>query len=151
MTPIYQHTQPGTTMLGVIFFAMMAVVGGVMSQPEATWSTVAPALLIPGIILVAIAIAFASLTITVDATTLSWRFGPGIIRKSVPVREIARVEQVRLGWMAGWGIRITPIGWLYNVSGRDAVQIILRDSKTFLLGTDDARSLKAALDAAAGN
>jgi hypothetical protein len=47
--------------------------------------------------------------------------------------------------MEGWGIRITTRGMLYNVSGRDAVEIRLDDGRRFRLGTDDPNGLVAAL------
>ena len=43
------------------------------------------------------------------------------------------------------GIHLTPYGWLYNVSGFDAVAITLRDGKRFALGTDDSHGLVEAL------
>jgi len=48
----------------------------------------------------------------------------------------------------GWGVHLTPCGWLYNVSGLDAVAITLRDGRKFALGTDDPHGLLAALRAA---
>jgi hypothetical protein len=43
------------------------------------------------------------------------------------------------------GIHLTPCGWLYNVSGFDAVAITLRDGRKFALGTDDPHGLVAAI------
>jgi len=40
----------------------------------------------------------------------------------------------------------TRRGWLYNVAGFDAVLVRLKDGKSFLVGTDEPRRLKAALD-----
>jgi hypothetical protein len=44
----------------------------------------------------------------------------------------------------------TRRGWLYNIAGKDAVLIRKLDGKTFLLGTDEPRKLKAVLERAAG-
>jgi len=57
-------------------------------------------------------------------------FGPGIIRKRVRLADIVGCEAIRIQWWYGWGIHLTPYGWLYNVSGFDAVAITLRDGQT---------------------
>ena len=61
----------------------------------------------------------------------------GLICKKVRLAEIAECEPIRIRWWYGWGIHLTPYGWLYNVSGLDAVAITLRDGRKFALGTDD--------------
>jgi hypothetical protein len=42
-------------------------------------------------------------------------------------------------------LNLTPYGWLYNVSGFDAVAITLRDGRKFALGTDDPHGLTTAI------
>jgi hypothetical protein len=54
-------------------------------------------------------------------------------------------EPIRIRWWYGWGIHVTPCGWLYNVSGFDAVAITLRDGRKFALGTDDPQELTAGI------
>ena len=44
-----------------------------------------------------------------------------------------------------WLGHLTPYGWLYNVSGLDAVAITLRDGRKFALGTDDPEGLVTAI------
>ena len=72
-------------------------------------------------------------------------FGPGIIRKRVRLSEIVGCEPIRIRWWYGWGIHLTPYGWLYNVSGFDAVAITLQDGRKFALGTDDSSGLVDAI------
>jgi hypothetical protein len=52
----------------------------------------------------------------------------------VQLAEIAGCEPIRIRWWHGWGVYLTPCGWLYNVSGSDAVAITLRDGRKFALG-----------------
>ena len=73
--------------------------------------------------------------------TLCASFGIGVIRKRVRLAEIVGCEPIRIRWWYGWGIHLTPYGWLYNVSGFDAVAITLRDGRKFALGTDDPHGL----------
>jgi hypothetical protein len=63
----------------------------------------------------------------------------------VRIAEIASCEPIRIKWWYGWGIHLTPYGWLYNVSGFGAVAITLRNGRKFALGTDDPKTLTAAI------
>ena len=103
---------------------------------------------IVSIILLVCLVLFYKLKVTIDDDTLCASFGPGIMRKRVRLAEIVACEPVRIRWWYGWGIHLTPFGWLYNVSGLDAVAITLRAGRKFALGTDDPHGLLAALRAA---
>jgi hypothetical protein len=85
-----------------------------------------------------VALGMGSLTVEVGGGELRWRFGwlgwPG---GRVALADIARVEPCRNKWWEGWGIRITPEGMLYNVSGLDALRVTRRDGKRFRLGSAD--------------
>ena len=84
---------------------------------------------------------FSSLTVEVDGEELRHHFGPGFWKKTYLLDEIESIKQVRNSWIFGWGIRITPHGWLYNVSGLDAVQIQQRSGRKFRIGTDDPQGV----------
>jgi hypothetical protein len=132
----YEHTQPAVTVLiitGAIALSFLCV--GVFQKQ----------LLIGGAVLVIISWLFRSLTIEVTETELIWKFGGGWLRKRVPLREIASVKIVRTNVLEGWGIHITRFGWLYNVSGFEAVAITLNSGKRFALGTDEAEKLASVL------
>jgi hypothetical protein len=81
----------------------------------------------------------------IDGEILCAAFGRGIIRRKVWLAEISGCEPIRIRWWYGWGIHLTPHGWLYNVSGFDAVAITLRDGRKFALGTDDPHGLVDAI------
>ena len=101
--------------------------------------------LVVSIILLVCLVVFYRLRITIEDETLRASFGPGIIRKRVRLAEIAGCEPIRIRWWYGWGIHLTPYGWLYNVSGFDAVAITMRDGRKFALGTDDPHALTTAI------
>lgn len=88
---------------------------------------------------------FSSLTTEVDQQTLRWWFGNGIWRKSVALTDIASAEAVTNRWWWGWGIRYYGKGWLYCVSGLDAVEVVLKSGKHIRIGTDDPHGLVNAL------
>jgi hypothetical protein len=129
----YKHTQRGTLILAVtlgmaLLFAILA-----MTLLKPLW--VAP------LILLATAWLFRSLTIEITDRELRWCFGPGLIRKSVPLSEIVSATPVRTNVLEGWGIHLSRYGWLYNVSGFDALAVTLRSGKRFALGTDEPQAL----------
>jgi hypothetical protein len=96
-------------------------------------------------ILLGAAVVFSSLTIRIADGSLFWQFGLGFIRKAVPLTEIVAAELARTRWLDGWGIHYTRRGWLYNVSGFDAVLVTRVNGKRFLLGTDESERLRLAI------
>ena len=131
----YQHTQIGHAIVWSLL-AIILIAGGLGHH--------APPLAVSIMLLVCL-ILFYRLNVTIDDETLCASFGPAIIRKRVPLADIVRCEPIRIRWWYGWGIHVTPCGWLYNVSGFDAVAITLRDGRKFALGTDDPHGLTAGI------
>ncbi len=142
--PTYEHSQVGTVILASTVIGLMGAavaVAFVVRDPHLVAAGKTGLTLVPGVIVLILTVAtvvlFSRLTVRVDGSQLSWWFGPGIIRKSVPVSEIVDATPVRNAWWYGWGIHLTPRGWLYNVSGLDGVEITLRSGRRFRLGTDE--------------
>lgn len=144
MRKVYSHKQPGAAILWGIGLLLVALL--IMLGPAAAH----PALLVVLGFLVLAGVVFSSLTVEVTASSLVFWFGPGVLRKQVPLAEIAAVEVVRNPWYWGVGWRITPRGMLYSVSGLDAVEVTRRDGSRFRLGTDQperlVRTLQEALE-----
>ena len=86
-------------------------------------SSACSVIVLVGAFIVGVILLFGSLTVELDGERLRLSFGVGLIRRSFPLSMIRRVETVRNRWYYGWGIRWTPHGWLFNVSGFDAVQM----------------------------
>ena len=55
-------------------------------------------------------VTYATLTVDVDSSDVRVRFGVGLIRKSIPLTDIARCDVVRTPSWWGWGIHWTPPG-----------------------------------------
>jgi hypothetical protein len=146
--PLYEHTQAGWPMR--ISFALGALLLLVVTLlPEAQRSPAPAAALLGGAaVMLALGWLWSSLTVRIAEGALQLRFGPGIPRRSVPLADLAAVEVTRTSFWDGWGVHRTRRGWLYNVSGLDAVLVRRRDGKSFLVGTDEPRKLKAALERA---
>ena len=141
----YEHTQIGYLILCALFAATVCVaITGIVSPPDRG------VLVVDGtieLVLLTCAIVFSKLTIKIDEETLQACFGIGLICKKVPLSEIVGCNPIRIQWWYGWGIHLTPYGWLYNVSGLNAVAITLRDGRKFALGTDDPHGLVSAIQA----
>ena len=133
----YQHKQRATLILAVL--GVMVLVDLVLGA----WFTKLSWLVIP--VLTIGAWLFHSLTVEITEGELRWRFGPGLIRKRVPLDQIVSVQAVRTNWLEGWGIHLSRYGWLYNVSGFDAVAIKMKNGQHFALGTDEPEKLAAQL------
>jgi hypothetical protein len=141
----YQHTQNGWPVR--IAFGLAALAFLAMPAVQPLDRPMPRVVLIGGAaVAVALALLWSRLTIRIDGDRLRWSFGPGWPRFSLPLAEIASVDVTRTTFWQGWGIHLTRQGWLYNISGWDAVLITRRDGKRLLLGTDEPRRLKAALE-----
>ena len=143
----YNHTQPGNASrfsLGAMFVLVLfaAVMVG-PRDPQAIWTFGLIALLLFVTLLL-----FHCLTVEIARGYLRLKFGVGLIRKSFRIKEIENAEPIRTRWWYGWGIRLTPHGWLFSVSGFDAVKITLRNGRRYAIGTDEPDKLIAAIEAA---
>ena len=139
----YRHTQFGRVIAACCLPGLVPVVVLVwyIRTPEVNWVAAA----IVGV-LVLVLLLFGSLTVEVSGGDLRIRFGIGLIRKRWPLDGIESCRPVRNLWIYGWGIRKIPGGWLYNVSGLDAVELKLKSGKMVRIGTDEPQALSAALE-----
>jgi len=143
----YRHTQFGTviavgTALGLAAAVTVTVALSPATLAAARWPIVALYAVIAAAFFL-----FGTLTVEVDAREVRARFGIGLFRKSVPLADIRRCDVIRTRIWWGWGLHWTPSGWLYNVSGREAVRIELASERPLIIGSDEAPALKRAIDA----
>jgi hypothetical protein len=138
MRGLYRHRQIGWTI--ILSLGLAALFAGVIGLTTLRW----PLLLVVAVTIL-FGLLFSSLTIEVTESELVWFFGPGIFKKRVARSEIASAEPARNKWWWGWGVHLTPRGWLYNVHGLEAVEIVQKDGKSCRLGTDEPQALASAL------
>lgn len=140
---IYEHTQRGMLIIGAVSAAILLTL---------TISMFAGFVWIVGMVVAILAFVLAicsTLTVSIGGENLRIRFGPvGLIRKTWELSDIVSVRTVTNPWYYGWGIRWTPHGLLYNVSGFQAVEVLLASGKAFRIGTDEPDTLKAAIERA---
>jgi hypothetical protein len=97
------------------------------------------------LLVAAIGVVGARLTVVVDARAVTASFGWGWPTRTVDRAEIESAVRVRNSWWHGWGIRKVSRGWMYNNAGRDAVELSLRSGRVFRIGTDQPAELLAAI------
>jgi hypothetical protein len=140
---MYRHSQVGTLMLllmGGIAIAALVVLLSV--GPNVSLAVCA--------FFVVLAALFWRLVVEVDSHAIRLTFGIGLIRRTIPVAEVAAAAPVKNTWLYGWGIRLTPHGWMWNISGLDAVELTYRSGKRFRIGTDEPEKLARVIRRAAG-
>ena len=143
----YRHVQTGWAVIAGSVAGLVLALVGTLSLSASTLA-VAPWLVFALFGLLALGLlTYATLTVEVDAEHVRAKFGIGLIRKSIPLADIARCEIVRTPTWWGWGMHWTPSGWLYNVSGRAAVRLEMKSQRPVMIGSDEAQRLKAAIDA----
>ena len=135
----YKHTQIGYFM--IVCGAIALVIALEVFFRKATVTSMLGGL---AAIFVIISL-FATLTVEIRDGLLRFRFGLGLIRKKLKIAEIESCEVVRNPWYYGWGIHATGKGWVYNVSGFEAVEIFMSDGRRLRIGTDEPDLLRKAI------
>ncbi|MCX6779258.1 MAG: hypothetical protein NTU97_03435 [Candidatus Magasanikbacteria bacterium] len=143
----YKHTQIGYLMLVVtlavlILFTWVQITASA-EPPSADSGTNLLVTTIMALILFILA-SFGSLQVIIDGKYLRIKFGYGIYQKKFLLNDVISAKTVKNHWYYGWGIRgwLWPKMWIYNVSGFDAVEIKLKNGKTYRIGTDEPKKLE---------
>lgn len=144
MTEYYRHTQPGHA---IVVPLLGAIVLTLMVASAVVWH---PVVWVTGLVFLGLLVLFHSLTVVVTGEHVICRFGPGLVKRRIPVTRILRAEPVRNSWWYGWGIRLTPHGWMFNVSGLDAVELQFKSGSRFRIGTDEPQALTEAINRVCG-
>lgn len=137
----YRHRQWGFVTFTVLIL-VMALVGALgdlgFELPDAAIALLA-------IVFVATGIVFSSMTIAVTEHEIVWFFGPGLIRKRLPIAEIEHCQAVKNPLWMGFGIHAYGTGWIYNVSGLLGVELALTSGSSIRLGTNQPKFLVQAI------
>ena len=141
----YSNTQIGWVILVSVSAAIVAAAVITLVTKQFVW--VVPVVLI--ILLLAL-VNFSVLTVKVDRERVRLYFGPGLVRKSFLLSEVVSSRVVTNPWYAGWGIRLGPDGWLFNVSGLRGVEIETRGGTRCRIGSNEPEKLDARIKKALG-
>ena len=86
--------------------------------------------------------------VRVDDSVVRAVMGIGLLRRTVELADIRKADVVRTRVWWGWGVHLTPAGWLYNVGGRWAVRLELVSERALMIGSADPGGLHDAIEAA---
>ena len=146
----YKHAQISYLMLVItlavlVFFAWLQITA--RAEPPSVDSGTNFAITAIMALILFILASFTTLTTSIDENCFRIKFGYGIFARMFPLNQIASVRSVKNHWYYGWGVKVWfwPYMWIYNVSGFDAVEIIMRNGKMYRVGTDTPRELEVAI------
>lgn len=124
------------TFLIAIFAPIVLLSAGLLIRAGLTSSPEVYVLLSLFIVFFICLLTFYKLKIIVDNTTVSFKLGLGLFGKSYNISEIYSCKPVRNSAIYGMGVRKISNGWLYNVSGLEAIELSFKNSKKIVrIGT----------------
>jgi hypothetical protein len=147
MATTYRHTQRGILVPAAMGAGGLVFLVLILLRLHAWPASAVPVALmsVAFVCFVGLGWYFSSMTIEVTDDELRWHFGPGGNFR-IARADIASTELVRHPWWGGYGIRMRGMSrWIYIISGRDLVEVHLRQDGWRRLGTDDPQGLLAAL------
>ena len=133
----YKHTQIGYY-IWIAIILVTILFGIILAQT----GFILPVVILIIFILL-ILLSFSYLTVSIDKNYLKIRFGWGIFYKKFSLNEIKSVKVAKNHWYYGWGIRIWlwPRMIIFNVSGFNAVEIIMKNGRIYRIGTNEPHKL----------
>ena len=146
----YKHTQIGYLMI-IVTLAVLALFAWAQITARAEPPSVDSGtnLLVTAVMVLILFIlaSFTALTTSIDEKYLRIKFGYGIFKKKFLLSEIVSTKQAKNHWYYGWGIRFWfwPRMCIYNVSGFDAVEIVMKNGKIYRIGTNIPSELETAI------
>lgn len=146
----YKHTQIGHLMIAVTFLVVILFTNiYIMALNEPVSLDSGPNFAITSLmtLIVFTLASFSTLQVLIDAEYVHVKFGYGLYRKKFLLQDIVSAKAVKNHWYYGWGIRrwFWPNMWIFNVSGFDAVEILLKNGKRYRIGTDKPEQLEQAI------
>ena len=138
---MYKHTQVGWIMVLAAAVVIFVIPVFLPHHPGAIAGVYAIRFI--GLVILFL---FLTLTVTVGDGFVGFYFGLGLIRRRFVLEDIVTCRALRTSWLNGWGIHGCPgKGWLYNVSGFDAIELVMKNGMKYYIGTDDPSGLCEAI------
>lgn len=147
----YEHRQSATWLrvMAVVLLAFFVWMTTIVARQSPNPTVPVIVIVIAGGIAVGILYIFTSMRVAVDHEAVSWSFAHGFPNYRLPLADVRAVHVVKNSWLWGWGVRWSPAGWIYRVSGTHSVEIDT-DRKKVFLGSDEPERLAEAILAAKG-
>lgn len=98
------------------------------------------------VLLLVCLLTFTTLTLDINEERLDVRFGPGLLHRAYPLKDICDVRIVNLAqyniFRQIWNVP----GWLYNLKTLDAVELEMRNGALLWIGTDQPTQLAKSIE-----
>jgi len=131
-----QFTQHGKLMYCIFIPLILISIAKFITHYQLGKTDFEPSIVLTFILSIVLMLVY-KLTITISEQTVSFKMGIGLIKKNYPISDIKSVQVVKNNWLYGWGIRVIPGGWLFNVSGFKAIELRFYScDKVIRIGTD---------------
>lgn len=141
----YKTKQTGWVIIGLCCAVIIGLSIFLVSLSEVDPSAM-PALYFMTAFFSLLILLFGRLETTVNNDSITVKFGLGLIKKTIALSDIKTIKQVRNTFWYGWGIRLTPHGWLWNIAGYEAVEIEFKaERKNFRIGCKSSEELEKAI------
>lgn len=141
----YRETQVGWVVIIAVATALALLSYSFLTHAGTKPMTMGSFLLVSAILIIVLALMYGMRTIVGDGKIVV-SFGIGLIKRSINVEQIKSISIVKNPWYYGWGMRMIPDGWLYNISGADAVELQLKTGRVVRIGSRDTKRLVEAID-----
>ncbi len=144
---IYRHTQRSAWYVAVTLLAICVLWAATLWGALSGASTAPLSLRIAGgvSVVLLLGLTFSSLTVAVHEDQIAWWFGLGWPRGHMCLADVLDASATRTTLLQGWGVHLTASGWLWNLSGLNAVRLRNARKRTVLLGTDHPQELLDAI------
>lgn len=139
----YHNMQLGTVLIAIFIAVALLTAWSLYTQRMPAEVFVAL-----NIVTVALCTLFSTMTTKVNATEIEWHFSFGFWRKKVALKDVHSYSVVRNKPWWGLGIRFIPNGMLYNVSGLDAIELVMQNKRRIRIGSDQAEEFRLAIERA---
>jgi hypothetical protein len=134
------------TIVFIISFPIQILLTFLYSTNAGTHPMSLPSFIMVNGLFLVIYLLFYGMKTTVNRDRIQISYGIGLIRKSIKLSRIKGVHIVSNPWYYGWGIRLIPNGWLYNINGSAGVELRFKDtSRAIRIGSADSAHLQRAI------
>ncbi len=135
----YRHTQFGTMILFAIGPVLLFLLILLFARPSGL-------AIVLFAVMAIIMVTFCSMTVLINDQAVIIHFGPGLLRIHFHLKEILNCRVIDNPALSFWGIHWVFPGWIYNVSGRQSVEMTMKAGNPVLIGTDEPDKLAAAIE-----
>jgi hypothetical protein len=133
-------TQVGTVQ--IIIFGILLILFSLKSYDFGVFET--SGLLYAGLstLMLACILFTYKIVIEIDEHQISFKFGIGLFKRTYQMIDLTSCSSIRCSLLNGFGIRRIANGWLYNMSGLDAIELRFNDKKSIIqIGTKNSEEI----------